>query len=167
MPKFSGLKQQNYLTASAGQESGSRLAGCLYFRVSYEVLVRRWSGPQSSEGLPGLEENLAVSSFTGLMAKTRFQTGDWSKASVTQYVASLLDIHHKTAASRDRVAQPPRQALQSLGPNLTSDTLPHQPCARCGKGLHQVRKRKKTLGRQSFLAALSRRLESFLLINLL
>ena len=41
MPKLSGLKQHSYyLTISVGQESGSRLAGCSWFRVSYEVLVK-------------------------------------------------------------------------------------------------------------------------------
>lgn len=163
MPKFSGLKQQNYLTASAGQESGSRLAGCLYFRVSYEVLVKTLVRTTVIWRLAWTGGEFRCKLIHRTDGKTpRFQTSDWSKASVTQYVASLLDVHHKTAASRDRVAQPPRQALQSLGPNLTSDTLPHQPCAGCGKGLHEV----KTLGGRASWR-LSRRLESFLLINLL
>lgn len=42
MPKLSGLKQHSYyLRISVGEESGSRLGGCFWSRVSYGILVKR------------------------------------------------------------------------------------------------------------------------------
>lgn len=158
MPKFSGLKQHNYLTASVGQESGSTLAGCLYFRVSYEVLVKTlvrttviwrlaWSGGEFGCKLIHRTDGKTP----------QFQTGNWSKASVTQYVGFSTGLF-----TRQLLPETTKTHCSLLWPKLASDTLPRQPCVGCGKGLHTV----KTLGGRASWG-LSWRLESFLLINLL
>lgn len=133
MPKFSGLKQHNYVTASVGQESGSTLAGCLYFRVSYEVLVKTlvrttviwrlaWSGGEFGCKLIHRTDGKTP----------QFQTGDWSKASVTQYVGFSTELFTRQLLPETSDTTT-KTHCSLLWPKLTGDTLPHQPCAGCGK----------------------------------
>ena len=52
-PRFSGLKQLDYLTVLVGQKSGCWLAGCLWLRVSHRLSSRCHSGLWSPQGLTG------------------------------------------------------------------------------------------------------------------
>ena len=149
MPKFSGLKQHIYLTASVGQESGSTLAGCLYFRVSYEVLVKTlvrttviwrlaWSGGEFGCKLIHRTDGKTP----------QFQTGNWSKASVTQYVGFSTRLF-----TRQLLPETKWHNHQDTLQSLVTEAHKWHTTTSALRGMWERITYGKNTGRQSFLGA--------------